>query len=77
MTTYYTVRYKKAGQIFWRRLRNVEADGDVTGTRWFTDKAGYRYEFARHNHVFKLSPERAKVIEENLARDAAKKGDPK
>lgn len=66
MTTY-TVRYKKFRMLFWRKIRNVEADGLEMGLRWFVDQDGVRYEVSVDGMRLVFSAERGKLMAERAA----------
>ena len=69
----YTVKYKKVGQAFWRKVKKVNADGITEDgkTRWLGLADETYLEFPRDAYVFKFSPERAKLIADNRRKENA------
>ena len=61
---YYSVRYKKAGSLFWRKIKNVTTDGITEGaqSRFFILKDKTRIELPVSCH-FIFGSERADLIE--------------
>ena len=67
----YTVKYKKPSWLFWRTLKNVQADGSTSGGgRYFILKDNSAVEIPG-NFLLRFSPERYDLVQRNL-----KEGDP-
>ena len=79
MAITYTVRYKKLGWWFWRKLRNVEADGYVfiqqAGTfniRYFLLADKTRVEIPTQDVLFQFDKDRFNASKENLNRETGR-----
>lgn len=77
--TLYTVKYKKPGWFFWRKIKNVKGDGILFGgpnnqavpSRYFILSDDSRIEMPT-GMIFKFDPYRCRVIEANIRREAGK-----
>jgi len=68
----YTVKYKRRGQWFWRRIKNVIEDGtakDVSSVpyRFIFTKDKVLIELPVHDTAFMFSPERADMMDARRA----------
>lgn len=75
----YRVRYKRAGQMFFRSFKNVKGDGILFGSRqdglvparYFILSDNTRIEMPVTQYVFVFGPDRLKAIEEDFKRQGA------
>lgn len=80
----YTVKYKKIGSFFWKKLKSVKGDGFVEngynvaiGTtkniRWFVLKDETRIEIPCEKMIFKFSPNRFILTCQQMNKEAGQK----
>lgn len=74
MTTY-LVKYKRPGQLFFRRIRRVKGDWGINdhAIRCFETADGRRFEVPTDGTVFVFGRERLQVIAENMAKESGQK----
>ena len=66
----YTVRYRQPGQWLWRRVRNVRGDGVEPGQfRWLA-LADDSILYVSLRAEVRFPPERQRIIERKMSRDA-------
>lgn len=85
----YTVKYKKIGSFFWKKLKSVKGDGfvengydtgynkvDIRTTkniRWFVLKDETRVEIPCEGIIFKFSPKRFILTCQQMNKEAGQK----
>ena len=82
---YYTVKYKKVGDLFWRKIAKVKGDGFVENAsirgetlgpnysaRWFILADESRVEIPCTDVMFKFSRDRFLLIQENMSKEAGR-----
>ncbi len=68
----YTVKYKTAKQMFWKKIKKVKGDGLVeTGThRFFITENESRVEIPMQDMLFQFSNERFLLIKQNMEKES-------
>ena len=65
----YTVKYRVPGKFFWKKLQHVIGDGLQNTYRFFTLEDDTQVHVPLHSEII-FSPERMRVIEKNLSKEA-------
>jgi len=65
----YTVTYRAPGKVFWRKVKGVYGDGIEKSFRFLTLEDDTQIHFPINSEVI-FSPNRMRVIEKNMSRDA-------
>ena len=69
----YTVKYRKVGSFFWKKLKNVKGDGVVEvggNARWFILADESRVELPLTEMEFYFPPERFLLIKKQMEQEA-------
>ncbi len=69
----YSCRYRKEGQIFWRKIKNVVGDGIVQespGVRYFIQVDQTRIEIGMDGAEIRFSPDRFHFIQKKMESEA-------
>ena len=70
----YTVKYKKKGQFFWKKIGSVKGDGIMpdspVATRFFITDKEERWEIPVEGTEFFFSQERFVLIKQNMETEA-------